>query len=178
MKIITLLAFWVAIVGTSYKQMSEVKAQKLDPKSYIGLRYQEDPQELKYMGGWLIDGKDHGVRHMVSSNCQEPPCPQGTLQMLWLQKIISYNSAGIPLWEVLDAIALPNNYDKDKINNIFIACEINRKLDPELVVIAKYEQDKEYITQIIKAWRANRSIKKFQEIPPQNIRCINPGWGV
>lgn len=177
MKIITLLAFWFAIIETSCRQISEVKAQTKQPENYIGLRYRDEPAGLKNVSGWSI-GQKYGVSHIVSSNCQALPCPQSTLQMLWLEKIISYNSAGQASWEVLDAIALPRDYDKDNVNNIFIACELNGKSDPEIVVIAKYEPEKEYLTQIIKAWRANRAIEQFEEINWQKIRCLNPGWGV
>ncbi len=38
-------------------------------------------------------------------------------------------------------------------------------------------EDKETLTQIQNAWRANPQEERFEELPPQGIQCINEGWG-
>jgi hypothetical protein len=62
------------------------------------------------MGGWLVGDEEYGVGHIVSPNCQQRPCFRDTIQMLWLERMLSRNSAGIPFWEVVDTIDLPNRF--------------------------------------------------------------------
>ena len=39
-------------------------------------------------------------------------------------------------------------------------------------------EDKEYYEHVYKAWRADTLTGEFVEIPAENVRCYNTGYGV
>ena len=51
-----------------------------------------------------------------------------------------------------------------------VGCELNGKFDSKIIAIAKYEEVHE-LTKIIKAWRANTTKGKFEEISIAGITC-------
>ena len=56
-------------------------------------------------------------------------------------------------------------------------CTYNGTSDPEIFAIVHYTNT-EYWTQIVQAWRANRSTWKIEPISTEGIRCYNRSWGV
>ena len=146
-------------------------SQRQSSSSYVGLRYRTLPDSLQNLGGWMIGAPLSSPEpEYVVSRVQ-----QGNRQMLWLELILSRDSAGKPLFEVKDVLDLPSLKPTEQLASGW--CLVGGKRDPEVIAIAVSE-DAEYWRQIGRAWRANRQTVRFEEIPPSNIVCENPGWGV
>lgn len=139
-------------------------------RQYIGLRYEQLPKNLTYLGGWVVG--DANTQYGVS-NVRE-----GNKQFLMLQRLISINRSGQPTWQVIDVLDIPSLTFPLSLTSL--GCSLNGKRDPELVTVA-FTEDTEQWTTFVAAWRANRRTGKFEKIPDalaKNIVCENPGWGV
>lgn len=141
---------------------------------YVGLRYRELPAGLQGGGGWLVGSGNRNGELAVTK------ISKGSQQMLWLETVVAYDSTGKAQYQVIDVLTLPPLASSEEIaGGSGYYCRINGKYDPELVTIAKTESDTvQYMKRIRKAWRANRSTGRFEEIAPRNIACENPGWGL
>lgn len=145
---------------------------KQNTRSYIGLRYQggKPPKGIQELTGWTVGiGREPDQSYAVSY------VRQGSQQMLWFLNLVSRDRSGKPNWEVIDAINLPKFNSGEELAPP--TCKLKGVSDPELIAYIIYE-DKELLTNIRRAWRANRRTRKIEEIPPKNIVCQNPGWGV
>ncbi len=91
--------------------------------------------------------------------------------MLWLERIVERNEAGVPSWEVLDVLS----FGKLKKNQTFLfsyssPCRENEWENLDLIVLAEIEpKTKAYLP--IKAWQANVKKEKFENIPVKGIVC-------
>ncbi|WP_103867605.1 hypothetical protein [Aquimarina sp. I32.4] len=56
-------------------------------------------------------------------------------------------------------------------------CFKDGKQDEEIIAIAKYEEE-EFLTKILKAWRADRKTEKIIEIPVKGIKVENMEYGI
>ncbi len=65
--------------------------------------------------------------------------------------------------------------EKNRLNTFF--CYKGRKNDQEIIAIAEYEE-KEFLTKILKAWRADRKTEKIIEIPVDGIKVENIDYGL
>ncbi|MFB2891337.1 hypothetical protein ACE1CI_00165 [Aerosakkonemataceae cyanobacterium BLCC-F50] len=155
-----------------YLKSANFPQVKQNTRSYIGLRYQgrKLPKGIQEIAGWTVGTgteprQSYGVSYVR----------QGSQQMLWFQNLVSRDRSGNPNWEVIDAISLPKFNTGEQIAPP--TCKLKGVSDPELIALVKYE-DKEILTNIRRAWRANRRTRKIEEIPPKNIVCQNPAWGV
>jgi hypothetical protein len=145
------------------------------PHNFIGLRYRELPIGVESVAGWML-------------NLSPPPeyavarVRQGSQEMLWLEVLIDRDASGVPLFEVIDVLALPKLAEDETVaSSIPYYCTQEGKdteFNVELVAIVVYEPEKEYWSQIRRVWRANRQSGKFEEIGTEGIVCINPGFGV
>jgi hypothetical protein len=160
---------------------STTKSDRGPISSYIGLEYIDLPSELRNFGGSVIGSSleepIYTVSWIVDARCEFQPCPVGTRSMLWLEKILDYDRSGKPYRQVLDLADLPD-LPGDFSEQLFFSCRRNGEPDPEILAIAKYDPDQEFLTEILHAWRANRDAGKIESISTEGIRCENPGWGV
>lgn len=158
------------------------------PVSFIGLTYQIlpfNPQNsgfLQDLGGWIvgepIGGRLYSLARVQTSSGQFiGGAEQGQKQMLWLQAILPPDSQGRVSYKVLDIINLPQIQPSDVlVGSPGQPCVQNGVANPELVAIARYD-DRNYLRQIKRAWRANRTAGKFQEVSAGNIVCDNRSVG-
>ena len=67
--------------------------------------------------------------------------------------------------------------DKDK-NLHYHFCYKDDKNDQEIIAIAQYDENAEFLTKIYKAWRADRKTEKIIEIPVEGIKVENMDYGL
>jgi phosphomevalonate kinase len=135
-------------------------------RNYIGLQYQKLPQGLIGLGGWVI-GDAYAPTIFGISKIQ-----QTTRQMLWLE-IITNDPDGKARYQVLDILELPQLEANDEVTTY---CRFQGKIDPEIVTVSVHE-DREFLTNIKQAWRANRKTGKFEVFPIDSLICLNIGYG-
>ncbi len=82
-------------------------------------------------------------------------------------------------FKILDLLDLTKEKllkDEDK-NLYYHFCYMDNKNDQEIIAIAEYEE-KEFLTKILKAWRADRKTEKIIEIPVDGIKVENIDHGL
>jgi|WetSurMetagenome_2_1015567.scaffolds.fasta_scaffold246302_3 hypothetical protein len=136
---------------------------------YVGLTYPPLKDGLKEESGNMIGDPINNTNYSVAFMSNEGS------NMLWLESSSSRNIKGLPIWKVLDVIAAPN-YGKDE-TLIIGFCKIDDRSDSEVLAVVKYEQNKKYFNNVIKAWRANRAKGKFESITTKGISCLNESYG-
>jgi hypothetical protein len=148
--------------------VERVEDDRLVPNSnYIGLKYQQVPQGLISLGGWVI-GDAYAPTIFGISRIQKT-----IQQMLWLE-IITNDPDGKARYQVLDVLELPQLETNDEVTTY---CRFKGKIDPEIVAVSIHE-DMEFLTKIKQAWRANRKTGKFEVLSIEGLDCINPGYGI
>jgi hypothetical protein len=138
---------------------------------YVGLRHSASlPYGLKDVGGALVsrlnDAKEYGISEVR----------RGRVRMLWFEYLTHRDQAGAPYWEVKDVLALPSIRRNQVL--VYSLCFSGQKPDSEIVAIADYQPYVEFFTRVRRAWRANRSVERFEEISPRGVKCTNEGYGV
>lgn len=148
-----------------------------DYEPYIGLEYQEPPEGLREFAGWLMGSPEeqpvYGVSWMVEASCESQPCPPGTTSMLWFQEV---EVGQQPSYRVVDVVGVPD-LPEDFSEQILSTCQQGEEIDPEILAIVAYDSDQE-ILPAIQAWRANQEAETLEEIPPDEVQCYNPGYGL
>ena len=121
---------------------------------------------LKYSGGGLLHDNKSKDRHGISFFRHKD------FTILFLEKLLDdpqYHA------EILDGIAIK------VAANEFVSiqlCQRQEVKDMEIVALSLLENEKEYYDQTKKAWRANRLKGKIEEVSPENIKCMNEGYGI
>jgi len=136
--------------------------------NYIGLRYGSLPTGLEELGGSLLDFVDVPEYALALVVAQSG-------QMLWLNRFTHWDDEGKPYWDVRAVLRLPALRD-DELLSYGGLCRIDGEPDVEVVAIVEAE-DVESYTKVRRAWRANRSRERFEEIPTSGVTCINEGYG-
>jgi hypothetical protein len=127
-----------------------------------GVRYGERlPNGARDLGGGLLSNEDYGLtRFMKNKN-----------YMLWLERIVERNDAGVPSWEVLDVLS----FGKIKKNQTFLfsyssPCKQNNEKNLDLIVLAEFAP-KAKTYKVLKAWQANVKLEKFEPVSIEKIVC-------
>jgi len=124
-----------------------------DFSQFIGLNYPPLPAGLSEGFSMMIqDSNDFGLTMVLKD----------VSRMLWLIKMVGRDANGAANWEVVDVLALP----KMDAGVLLIpdGCFLNGAPDSEVFVEAKDDV-------ILKAWRANKALEKFEVISTSNIHC-------
>ncbi len=141
-----------------------VSAQK---KDLIGYRHKGViygatlPNGAKDLGGGLLSNEDYGVTRFK----------KGKNYMLWLERIVERNEAGVPSWEVRDVLS----FGKLKKNQTFLfsyssPCKQNNEENLDLIVLAEFApKTKTY--KVLKAWQANVEKEEFESVSIEKIVC-------
>ena len=138
---------------------------------YVGLRHGASlPNDLKNVGGALVSGLNEAKEYGISE------VRRRSIRMLWFEYMTHRDQAGAPYWKVKDVLVLPSIPRKQVL--VYALCFSGQKPDSEIVAIADYKRDAEFFTRVRRAWRANRSIERFEEISPRGIKCTNEGYGL
>lgn len=120
------------------------------------------PNGAKDLGGGLLSNSNYGVSRFS----------HGKRYMLWLEKIASRDTKGVPTWVVKDVLM----FDDLKKNQEFqfsysSGCTQNGKENLDLIVQTELLPNKNY--RIIRAWRADLKKEKFDKISEKGIICKN-----
>jgi len=130
------------------------------PGDYIGFQYRFLPMPLEYIGETMIGNSDYGIAWVRDEN----------IEILWLVKLICrYWDEAYD--EIIDTLELPVISQSDMLAFGQGECQLNGIYDPELVIIAKREITGR-LTDIKKAWRANRRAERFEVLPTTGIDCV------
>lgn len=126
----------------------------MTPEQYIGLQYPPSPAGLSQDFSMLIQDADSFSLSLVNN---------GVSKMLWLSKITHYDANnGNPYWEVKDVLGLSDL--QPGFTLIPDGCRLNDVPDSKIFVIGRNEA-------IVKAWRADTSLGKFESIAVDGIKC-------
>jgi hypothetical protein len=127
-----------------------------------GVAYGETlPNGARDLGGGLLSNEDYGVTRYA----------KGKKFYLWLEKITSRDTKGVPNWIVRDVL----DFDAPKKNQEFLfslssTCTHNGRANPDLIVLAETPaRGKKY--KVLKAWRVNLKREKFESVSTQGVRC-------
>ncbi len=129
---------------------------------YIGQTYPPVPPPLKEVGGFMIEPlgqPEYGSFEVVD---------QG-VHLVWLMRLLTRDAEGRPLWQIEDVLPLPR-VDQGEVV-LYTLCGQSGQYNPEIVAIAKDEENKEFLTTVRRAWQGNRSTGKFHEIATAGIAC-------
>jgi len=96
--------------------------------------------------------------------------------MLWFEYFTHRDQTGTPYSEVKDVLVLPNISRNQVL--VYALCFSGQKPDSEIVAIADYQRYAQFFTRVRRAWRANRSLERFEEMSPGGVKCTNEGYGV
>jgi hypothetical protein len=159
-----------AVEATAVNNAKSLLQDKKTPsEQLIGYRHKgvargkKLPNGAKDLGGGLLSDEDYGVSRFT----------KGNKFMLWLEKIVERDEAGVPEWEVKDVLV----FEPLRKNHFFLysyssPCSINGEEDFDLIVMAE-EQMKRRAYKILKAWRANIETEKFEEVSSSVIVCAH-----
>lgn len=134
---------------------------------YVGLRYGSLPSGLEELGGSLLDFVDEPEYALVL-------VAAGSRQMLWLNRFTHRDDEGKAHWDVRAVLQLPALQD-DELLSYGGFCQLDGEHDAEVVAIVQAE-DAASFTTVRRAWRANRSLERFEEMPTSGVACVNEGY--
>lgn len=134
--------------------MPTAASDALTPEQYIGLQYPPSPASLSQDFSMIIENSDVYSLSLVRD---------GASKILWLSKVSHYDTNnGNPYWEVKDVLSLSDL--QPGFTLIPDGCRLNNVPDSEIFVIGRNEA-------IIKAWRADTSLGKFESMAVDGIKC-------
>lgn len=152
----------------------------LIPKSvkelYTGYQYdgKKLPQGLESLGGFVVAENESEIYN--SPFAINILCPKGgkIMTMVWFEKR-DETAPKNRRFEVLDVAKIPN-FGK---NAAFAMgqCYLNNKFDGQIFAVA-VDEEKEFYTKIIRAWRADVTSGLIEDISADGIKCVNDGYGV
>jgi hypothetical protein len=171
-RLILPVAFGAVAIVTSLNIDCIAQAQTTSTSTnatYIGLRHGPKlPPGLKEEGGGLIsdpykDKTQFGIAHVT----------RGKQNFLWFELGTHHNAAGQAFWEVLDVVTLPPLRRNHIV--MYTLCLLNDKPDPEIAAVIEPIKPGSYDTRTLRAWRANRQTRKFEEITVKGVKCEMQG---
>lgn len=134
---------------------------------YIGYRHEgvrfgeKLPNGVQDLGGGLISDEDYGVTRFR----------KGDVYMLWLERIISRNKAGVPRWEVLDVLSFKGlKRNRQFLFSYSSPCRLSGKENLDLIVLAE-TSSRTKKSMPVKAWMADINTGKFKAISITGIAC-------
>ena len=118
------------------------------------------PNGVRDLGGGLLSDENYGVTRFV----------QGKKYMLWFEKMVDRNAAGIPDWEVKDVLTFEKAKNQEFLFSYSSPCLQNRKINFDLIVLAE-RLPRQKFYKVLKAWHANVRNERFEEISTEAIIC-------
>ena len=95
---------------------------------------------------------------------------KGPTQLVWLCKLTGRDQQGSPNLKILDILILPVIAADEQL--LMGTCNYQAQEDPEVIAIVKFIES-EAINEIRRAWRANRSKQRFEEVPASLVSCVD-----
>ncbi|UCF64766.1 MAG: hypothetical protein JSW33_02720 [bacterium] len=138
------------------------------PKEYqslIGLEFGPDsfPSTFEEKTGSVmgfLEGDEYIIDH-VSHKSDE---------LIWFCKLTHRDEEGRPFLKILDILILPPLGQDEQI--FLGTCRYRTVEDPEIIAIVKLIQN-EVSAEVIRAWRANRQMKLFEEVSASDVMCVD-----
>jgi len=169
-----LMVFFIFINLQCTKEKSQSEVTTKDsllqryPKEYqslIGLEFGPDsfPSTFEDKTGYVMGflEEDEYIIDHVSHNSDE---------LIWFCKLTHRDEEGRPFLRILDILILPPLSQDEQI--FLGTCRCRTVEDPEIVAIVKLIQN-EVSAEVIRAWRANRQTKIFEEISASDVLCVD-----
>lgn len=150
--------------------MIDSSAQRLPAQyqSLIGLEFGPDSfpagyqEHTGYVMGF-IEGDEYIIDHVS----------QESTELVWFCKLTHRDEEGRPFLRILDALILPKFNPNEQL--YLGTCSYKDMEDPEIVAFIKVIQN-ELETKVVKAWRANRQTKIFEEISTEHVICVDESF--
>ncbi len=146
---------------------SAIAAASDEARQFVGYRHEgvkrgeRLPNGAKDLGGGLLSNEDYGVTRFK----------KGKNYMLWLERIVERNEAGVPRWAVLDVLSFGGLKKNQKFLFSYSSpCRENEMENLDLIVLAELDpKTKTY--KVLKAWQANVEKEKFESVSIEKIVC-------
>ncbi|MFD0992996.1 hypothetical protein [Tenacibaculum geojense] len=154
---------------TSQKQIRDTLRSPLIGKTLEYVKSIKPFNSLDYSSTGIHIEPDSNVNFSLgyfNSNSQ-------TVDFLVFLKKHNNDKVVIDVLKLQDEMLLSNK--NNRLSTFF--CYKDGMQDEEIIAIAKYEEE-EFLTKILKAWRADRKTEKIIEIPVEGIKVENMGYGI
>ena len=100
--LLSLLLATLTVASSSWAQRRTPTAPNSGSAKYIGLRYGASPPDgVRILRSEQVSGANDVNEHLVSE------VEGGGMRMLWLERLVSRDSAGLTSWEVRDVLVVP-----------------------------------------------------------------------
>ena len=135
---------------------------------YVGLVYTDPPTELTWHGGALISDASGGLTDYAISHMEDRDG-----QMMWLERIVSYDDLGRPSVEVLAVLRLPDLGPREQA--IIGDCRTSAGAPGPggLVAVAEQTADAQGHGAARAVWQAEIATQTFVPLPATGLSC---GW--
>ncbi len=157
------LNFLLALTLISFSLNISAQTKDFIGYKHKGVVYEETlPNGAKDLGGGLLSNDNYGVSRFA----------KGKKEYLWLEKIVSRDTKGVPSWIVKDVL----EFDKLNKNQEFLfsyssVCTIGGNENLDTIVLAELKpKTKKY--KILKAWKANVKRERFEKSSVKGIQCL------
>ncbi len=144
--------------------------------------FSKDDEYSKYLGAEYY--KLNELKAFKDFKCQQSRTVEGlykskfgldhykkdNINLIIFDEIVRYDK-GKPIFKMLDILEIKDLKKDEEID--FTLCTLDKKTDNEIITIFKHDDKDVFKKIIIKAWRANRNIGKFEIINDiKEIECI------
>ena len=136
--------------------------------SYVGLRHPPLPAGVEELGGYVIGGVDfeYAVGHFRD----------GSRDMLWLERLIRHDEAGVPYFEAVAVLPLPAMAGGEQL--ALGTCREGDALEggDGLTVAVVGWTDEPVLTDVRHAWRVDPERRRFTRLDARRVQCLNEGY--
>jgi hypothetical protein len=139
--------------------------------SYIGLRYDSLPADVKFEGGAVIPARVNGP--LADYDFTHVRTLRG--DMIWLDTIGAPVGRGLRARIVRGELTIPPLAPDERL--FMASCDIGGRFDGHIVAIVVSEPNVSRFTKVRQAWRANPVSGRFDIIPVRGVVCEEPGSG-
>ena len=140
---------------------------RIDVTQHVGVEHPPVPKGITKLGGALA-----GAAGVPAANVRYAfqEMRSDTVQILWLSKLLGRDPGGEPRWRVVDAVRLPTIASDER----FLISGCSSPAHASLAAVAR-ETDEEMLTDIRRAWGADRTQNRIVEVATSGVRCENEG---
>lgn len=158
----------VTVTSNSMAQRATPRPRHSIPKpgtaKYIGLRYgPSSPSGVRILRSELVSGANDVNENRISE------VEAGGVKMIWLERLVSRDSAGLTSWEVKDVLTVPSLRKNQAL--VFSYCSTGGQFDREIIAVADFQPSGRSYTRVSMAWRADRRAEKFKVISTGGVKC-------
>jgi hypothetical protein len=159
-----------SVVAPAAGASSPAAAAKTPAKTnYVGLQYDSLPLDIKYLGGAVLPRQPRGPN--ADYDLAHVSTPMG--EMIWLDTIGAPVGRGLHARIVRAELAVPPLASDERL--FMASCDVNNRLDPEIVALAVTQPGAARVSGIRQAWRVNIRAARFDVIPIAGVTCEEPG---